>query len=1158
MEEPYDQTGQVDQIDLVHESEVTAKRVQWLRILSDVIIVAVILLLILILLLWWDLGNVRNSQQGSGGRLPAASAEIADGSIGFDQLTPGIAAYLQSAINQNQQNLSVTNANSSNNTSLFVTNNPTVGCVQSVICNSYAVEPSKNFAIQSANPYFAGGIIRGASGQLADMFALENSSGSVMSTFNAAGSLGINTASPQQSLDVYGNGWIHNHAAIGADSTFGTGSIIGPIALGPMNIPIIPEVPIPTTRVLAVQEEFSGLPFAVTPTVYSGTGSEIYIKGDTDAGASGFTGSYSSAQVEVENGYDYPGLSGATSLGVHSGTGNITLGAGEFGAFYNQGSGTVTAGAGVNGTLVNVGSGTITTGFGLGSYMFNTSDGNISNGGGLFVGYGNTGTGTITNLSGVQVLSPLNNGGGTISNVAGIAILDQADTNVLTGPYPTTAFNLFTTGAAANVLSSSTFLNSENSAALTANVTSPYNPTGRWLSNPANTLPTPLKNMGYGYANGYIYLTGGDDGVSSATTSVYYSKIGPEGTLSWSSTTPLPAPRSGHKSFIQNGYIYVVGGEDGVGPFAVSTVYYARINADGSVGTWRTTTGLPGLRAFYGGAQNNGYMYVVAGTDNFSNFSTVYYAKPNSDGTIASWTTSATPLPSAWKASDAVVANGFLYYLDLGGDSVKYASLNADGSNNAWSTASNGPVYGTFNHTAFVNSGNLYRVGGDLVGVPQVITSTAPLQPDGDLGIWKEHESDMATGIEQQAAVVTNGYVFLIGGSTDGSNTVDTVQMSSTRRVGVSGALDLTFNPESSTSLTDGGGATTLTAGNTNIIGALQVYGNSSFRGSLSALDDVNFAANTQLGGDVFFDQELAHTIKINDSTSAATAGAALSILGANGNGAAGGDVVIASGTGTTDGNILLNQTAGYVGVHNSAPGFNLHVGDGSLVSGTTVARFENAGGTCDVTPNVVGAVTCTSDIRVKKNISEITDSLEKIGAIKVYSYNLTAEKDDDPVHVGFLAQELETIMPDLVLTDKNGMKSVSYAGLTPYLVQAIKQQQSQINDLKSQLDSQTTVSVDVLAELAKAKAITINGNLVVNGRVEFSSDNKGKAKVVAGDTKLKVPFASSFVSAPNVVVSPQDFVDGPYRTTAIDKDSFTIELNKAQTGDVEFNWQAY
>jgi hypothetical protein len=33
------------------------------------------------------------------------------------------------------------------------------------------VEPNKNFAIQSANPFFAGGIIRGASGQLADMFA---------------------------------------------------------------------------------------------------------------------------------------------------------------------------------------------------------------------------------------------------------------------------------------------------------------------------------------------------------------------------------------------------------------------------------------------------------------------------------------------------------------------------------------------------------------------------------------------------------------------------------------------------------------------------------------------------------------------------------------------------------------------------------------------------------------------------------------------------------------------------------------------------------------------------------------------------------------------------------------------------------------------------
>lgn len=181
-----------------------------------------------------------------------------------------------------------------------------------------------------------------------------------------------------------------------------------------------------------------------------------------------------------------------------------------------------------------------------------------------------------------------------------------------------------------------------------------------------------------------------------------------------------------------------------------------------------------------------------------------------------------------------------------------------------------------------------------------------------------------------------------------------------------------------------------------------------------------------------------------------------------------------------------------------------------------------------------------------------------KIGAVSVYSYNLTAESDDDPVHVGFLAQELEEIMPDLVKTDKNGMKSVSYAGLTPYLVQAIKQQQAQINELKNPTTVNSQVSVDVLAELANANAITINGDLVVNGKVEFSSANKGVAKIKLGETKIKVDLPKKFSDKPNIVISPVDFIDGAYRTTNVTIDSFEVELIKVQTEDVEFNWQAF
>jgi hypothetical protein len=552
-----------------------------------------------------------------------------------------------------------------------------------------------------------------------------------------------------------------------------------------------------------------------------------------------------------------------------------------------------------------------------------------------------------------------------------------------------------------------------------------------------------------------------------------------------------------------------------------------------------------------------------------------------------------------------VVASGRLYYLDQGGFSVKYANLNSNGANGSWSTASNSPVFGTFDHVAFVNSGILYRINGTLCAFfvcdSQPLVSTAKILPNGDLGPWLEHQGDPLVALSGQAGVITNGKILMIGGDnivTNVSNLTNRVDYTLTRRVEVAGALDLTSLANASES--DYGSAVSLKAGNTEIAGALSVFGDASTRGRLSVLGDVNFAANQQLAGNLVFEQEINHTIKLANSTTAATAGAALTISGADGNGAIGGAISIMPGTGTTggalnltggtstgftpggavnitggtgfaggnvvinggvgviNGNVLIASSGGRLGVGNSTPGFLQHVGSASTASGTTVTRFQNAGGVCDVTPNIVGGVTCTSDARFKKNITELTTVLEKIGAIKVYQYNLTVENDDDPMHVGFLAQELEQIIPDLVHTDADGNKSVSYAGLVPYLVQAVKQQQEQINELKNVKNNSNTVSIDVVNELARAEVITINGTLFVNGRIELSMNNKGKVKIPAGVTKLKVDFLQKFNSLPTVVISANDFIDGAYRTTNVQVSSFEIELSKAQAADVEFNWQAF
>ena len=52
---------------------------------------------------------------------------------------------------------------------------------------------------------------------------------------------------------------------------------------------------------------------------------------------------------------------------------------------------------------------------------------------------------------------------------------------------------------------------------------------------------------------------------------------------------------------------------------------------------------------------------------------------------------------------------------------------------------------------------------------------------------------------------------------------------------------------------------------------------------------------------------------------------------------------------------------------------------------------------------------------------------------------------------VGVLAQELEQVLPELVNTGSDGYKAVNYAQLTPVLIEAIKEQQQQIEALKVQ-----------------------------------------------------------------------------------------------------------
>jgi len=99
------------------------------------------------------------------------------------------------------------------------------------------------------------------------------------------------------------------------------------------------------------------------------------------------------------------------------------------------------------------------------------------------------------------------------------------------------------------------------------------------------------------------------------------------------------------------------------------------------------------------------------------------------------------------------------------------------------------------------------------------------------------------------------------------------------------------------------------------------------------------------------------------------------------------------------------------------------------------------------------------SDKRFKKKIRPLSGALSKVLALRGVSFEWRQHEYpemnfDAKRHVGFIAQEVEDVIPEVVDTNPAGYKSVQYANLTALLVEAIKEQQMQIEELKARISA--------------------------------------------------------------------------------------------------------
>ena len=157
---------------------------------------------------------------------------------------------------------------------------------------------------------------------------------------------------------------------------------------------------------------------------------------------------------------------------------------------------------------------------------------------------------------------------------------------------------------------------------------------------------------------------------------------------------------------------------------------------------------------------------------------------------------------------------------------------------------------------------------------------------------------------------------------------------------------------------------------------------------------------------------------------------------------------------------VILAYAGGNVAIGDTSPSQKLFV-NGNTKINTALGVGVNpssTSGRIDASNDVVAF--STSDERLKKYIKNIKNPLEKISKINgvTFEWKKTDEKMKKEVHsfeghdVGVLAQELEEVLPEVVATRDNGYKAVKYEKIVPLLIEAIKEQQKQIDELKSRL----------------------------------------------------------------------------------------------------------
>jgi len=252
--------------------------------------------------------------------------------------------------------------------------------------------------------------------------------------------------------------------------------------------------------------------------------------------------------------------------------------------------------------------------------------------------------------------------------------------------------------------------------------------------------------------------------------------------------------------------------------------------------------------------------------------------------------------------------------------------------------------------------------------------------------------------------------------------------------------------------------------------------------------------------------------------------------------GAAGSDVQIGE-TGSPV-NLTIIET-GRVGIGDSSPGYGLSVDNTASISSDTY--IWTVAGVTDIDADAQGKLYNASDLRLKKNITTIDNALNKLTSLRGVYYNWkTPEEgndyivmDDTILHMGFIAQEVASAVPELAYVHgAQEINAVRESDMIALVIEGMKEM-TNIFDISAAPRESSSLTVDYLGNLGVGGSVSVSEDLQISGDLYVDSLASASNAYVYADAEGKLhsgsaysdlaeymPLASESFEAGDVVIS--------------------------------------